>query len=189
MIVKRNPRMYLCCALCVICLISCAIYPFQSTETDYQSPTSLVKGGVKDTDTYNTISVINQSSVIKHNLKDIRVQKTDINLTKPAAVEDSNRKVILLWRSDPNSSFWNEYPDGSNFFSSRCPQRSCEITRDRTRAAEASVVVFWHVEKRTVWPEVRHQNQSYVHFLNERPGPWHKNMIDYNGRMGLPQRF
>ena len=190
MFVKRNRRMYLWCALCVICLISCAIYPFKSTsnpddKTDYQSLIALVMGRFQDTATCNPI--INQSSVMKHNLTDIRVQKTDIILTKPAAaaVEDSNRKVILLWRSNPNSSFWDEYPDGSNFFGSRCPQRYCEITRDRSRAAEASVVVFWHVEKRTVWPEVRHQNQSYVHFLNERPGPWHESMINYNGRINI----
>ena len=190
----------MCCALCVICLISCAIYSFKSTKTwpvdnvnrsnpddkTYdQTPISPVMGGFQDTATYNTLSVINQSIVMKHNLTDISVQKTDINLTKPAAVEDSNRKVILLWCSNPNSSFWDEYPDGSNFFSSKCPQSYCEITRDRARAAEASVVVFWHVEKRTVWPEVRHQNQSYVHFLNERPGPWHESMIDYNGRINI----
>ena len=95
----------------------------------------------------------------------------------------NDTKVVMFWTSNPTSMWWGTTREGSALFQ-RC-ERPCVMTRNKSRITEASVVAFFHVDKRPLWPEVRFDNQSYVHFLNERPGPHHNSLTEYNGRINI----
>ena len=91
--------------------------------------------------------------------------------------------VIMFWTNGPTIMWWGITREGPEYFST-CKQ-SCIMTRNKSRITEASVIAFFHVDKHPVWPTVRLQNQSYVHFLNERPGRHHATLIEYNGKINI----
>ena len=91
---------------------------------------------------------------------------------------DENR-LILFWGN------WFGHAPQSVVKS--CPYR-CEITTDETRAGEASVLVF-NSHVKSGWPRVRFQNQTYVHLLTERPGPWQRWLADYDDRINLTWNY
>ena len=91
--------------------------------------------------------------------------------------------VVLFWTNGVTKKWWGTAREGSGYFR-RCMQ-SCVMTRNKSRIAEASVVVFFHVDTHPLWPKIRFQDQIYFHFLNERPGPWHESLIEYNGKINI----
>ena len=111
-----------------------------------------------------------------------------INGTNKSALEltpiiSNDPKVVMFWINGQTDMWWDTTREGAEYFE-RC-QNSCVMTSNKTRVSEASVIAFFHVDESPVWPRVRLQNQSYVHFLNERPGPWHESMTEYNGRINI----
>ena len=152
--------------------------------------------------TSNTYSDIKRSDpvitpatgMISHDLKvgNANHKYLDVNRSDPeiaSVLRDDSMNVsgqvpiVLFWSDGPRNMWWITPKEGSEYFK-RC-QLSCAMTRNKSLVTEASVVVFFHVELQPVWPKSRFQNQSYVHFLNERPGPWHESMTEYNGRINI----
>ena len=157
----------------------------ESTETDLDHEIPIAsQGNIQNTHMDGIIRHSNHTmGLTSRIISKSTAHETDIKRIETLKYKDW--KLILLWRINRHSAFWADSPEGRNFFTTRCPERRCEITRNRSRAAEASVIVFFHVDKHPVWPEVRFPNQSYVHFLNERPGPWHYTLVQYNGQINI----
>ena len=96
-------------------------------------------------------------------------------------------RTILFWSKKPNNTWFGKATPGERYFR-KCPL-SCELTRNRSRIEEASLVVFSSSDSKPEWPEVRFENQTYIHFLNERPGPWHEWLQRYEGKINLTWNY
>lgn len=84
--------------------------------------------------------------------------------------ENKKRKLILVW-----NNFWNgdkfDYGLGYEepFKRNKCPVYNCEITNDRTRLNDSSLILFHMPNKIDKLPEYRNQIQKWVFVSMESP--------------------
>ena len=135
------------------------------------STSALIGGSMMHTDNNNDQS---------KRVGDSKVRLVDV-------LNQTNRPVIMFWSSVPKDNWYGRAHEGTNYFKS-CQFR-CELTRNRSRIDEATLVVFASSDHEPEWPKVRFQNQTYLHFLCERPGPWHEWLRQYDGKINLTWNY
>ena len=111
----------------------------------------------------NTSTTVNQNG--------INVSKQDTHIAKTAELE-SPTKLILFWSQRPENDIIRPYDrakSGSEHFQ-ECDWSKCELSRDRERVRDATVLVYRQYDPFPTWPTVRFANQTYVHMLADRPG-------------------
>lgn len=102
-----------------------------------------------------------------------------------------NTKLIILWSIRPetdNIRWWDLVRIGKKEFES-CEWSDCELSRDRSRVREATIIVFRHHDPYPEWPEVRFPNQTYIHMLNERPQPGHWWLAKFDDRINITWNY
>jgi hypothetical protein len=102
-------------------------------------------------------------------------QNENPNHWRNVAMKKHTSRLILFW-----GNWFEQAPD---FIVDDCPLM-CELTTDKSRIYDATVVVF-NSRVKAGWPDVRFQNQTYVHCLSERPGPWQHWLAEYDGKINL----
>ncbi|KAK2141086.1 hypothetical protein LSH36_1166g00062 [Paralvinella palmiformis] len=117
------------------------------------------------------------------------------NRSKPGDSEHKGltkkTRLIILWSERPDTDhirWWDLAQTGSEEFE-KCKWSNCELSRDRSRVREASVIVFRHHDPYPEWPEIRFPNQSYVHMLNERPNPGHWWLAKFDDRINITWNY
>ena len=77
-------------------------------------------------------------------------------------------KTVLLWTPRLKSPDWG-WGEGSAYFQD-CEYSNCRSTSDKTRMAEADVLLFYYKEPPN-FPVERYSHQVYVHISKEPPYP------------------
>ncbi len=102
---------------------------------------------------------------------------------------DKSSKVILLWNTWFGDSTF-DYGIGNRepFEKNRCPVTNCEITNDRSRIMESSLIIFHMRDAINQFPEFRKSQQRWVFYLYESP-VHSPNFNDYNSLFNLSATY
>jgi alpha-1,3-fucosyltransferase len=103
--------------------------------------------------------------------------------------QNNNKKLILFWNKwfdDPTFGFGTG--ESISFKKNNCPVTNCEITTDKKRLQESSIVIFHMRDAIYRLPKYRHPNQRWIFLLYESPK--HSDNYDkYNGLFNLTATY
>jgi len=121
-----------------------------------------------------------------------RDQLMDVIRKQDEETPEPNLKLILLWSDfNPRIKKWHHMSKFGRdpFVRDNCTFQNCNLTLDRSEIDRADVVMFLDDQIGPGWPERRYPHQLYVHVLNERPGPWHSWIKDFDGKINLSMTY
>ncbi|KAK2149711.1 hypothetical protein LSH36_440g00002 [Paralvinella palmiformis] len=118
------------------------------------------------------------------------------NATQPFVPDEpdvgqNGTKLIIYWSERPRNDIVRFYDRDRTGFAefSNCKWSNCELSRDRRRVREATVIVYRQYDPYPDWPAVRFSNQTYVHLLSDRPCAIHWWLPKFDDRINLTLNY